>query len=82
MACDLRSNRPKFSRISENTDRRAFYSQTDDRLFLSRSLNSGAYGDGVFKSLTYTSGTIDFGDSYEYKVSHRSQVRYKGSGSI
>ena len=82
MACDLRSNRPKFSRISENTDRRAFYSQTDDRLFLSRSLNSGAYGDGVFKSLTYTSGTIDFGDSNEYKVYHRSQVRYKGSGSI
>ena len=82
MACDLRSNRPKFSKISENTDRRAFYSQTDDRLFLSRSLNSGAYGDGSFKSLKFTSGTIDFGDSNEYKVYHRSQIRYKGSGSI
>ena len=83
IACDLRRESPIFSRISETTDQRAFYVQEEDRLYLKKSSNGGAFQESATdNSITFQSRTYDFADANEYKVYKRAQVTYKGSGSI
>jgi len=83
VACDLRRESPIFSRISETTDQRAFYVQEEDRLYLKKSSNGGAFQESATdNSITFQSRTYDFADANEYKVYKRAQVTYKGSGSI
>ena len=83
IACDLRRESPIFSRISETTDQRAFYVQEEDRLYLKKSSNGGAFQESATdNSITFQSRSYDFADANEYKVYKRAQVTYKGSGSI
>lgn len=83
LACDLRRGQPIFSKLTETVDQRAFYVQEEDRLYLKKSSNGGAFQEGATdNSIIYQSRTYDFADANEYKVYKRAQVTYKGSGSI
>ena len=83
VVCDLRRGGPVFSKLTETTDKRAFYVQDEDRLYLRKTSNGGAFQESATdNSITYTSRTYDFTDTNEYKVYKRAQVTYKGSGSI